>query len=45
MENLSNNQEPLQSVISSYILLALMFDSGGYGEEKLDVSHSEGLKG
>ena len=43
MENLSNNQELLQLVISSCILLTLIFDSGGYGEEKLDVSHSEGF--
>ena len=28
MKNLSNNQEPLSSVISSLILLTLMFDSG-----------------
>ena len=40
MENLSNNQELLWSVISSFILLTLMFDSGGYGKEILDASHS-----
>ena len=40
MENLSNSQELLWSVISSFILLTLMFDSGGYGKEKLDASHS-----
>ena len=28
MENLSDNQEPFQLVIISFILMTLMFDSG-----------------
>ena len=31
-------------VIISLILVTLMFDPGGYCKEKLDVSHSQGLK-
>ena len=45
MENLSDNQELLWKVISFFILLTLMFDSGGYGEEKIDISHPQGIKG
>ena len=31
-------------VIISLILVTLMFDPGGYCKEKLDASHSQGLK-
>ena len=32
-------------MIISFILVTLMFDPGGYCKEKLDASHSQGLKG
>lgn len=45
-ENLIYNQELLQSVIISFILVALIkcLIQGLYCEEKLDASHSEGSK-
>ena len=39
-ENLSKNQEILKFAIISYIVITLMFDSGGYCWEKLDACHS-----
>ena len=44
-ENLYNNQEVLQLIIISFILMTLMFDSRWYWKEKLDACHSQGLKG
>ena len=31
-------------MIISFILVTLLFDPGGYCKEKLDASHSQGLK-
>ena len=44
MENLSNNQELLQSLISSFILLTLMFDSGGIWQGEIRCQSLLGVK-
>ena len=44
-ENVLNNQELHWLVIISFILLALMCDSGIYCKEKLDAGHSKRLNG
>ena len=44
MENLLSDQR-LLLVIISFILMTLMCDLGWYCKEKLDASHSQGLKG
>ena len=43
-ENLFNNQEVLQLIIISFILMTLMLIQGWFWKEKLDASHSQGLK-
>ena len=44
-ENLLNNQEVLQLIIISFILMTLMFDSGVILNGELDVSHPQEWKG
>ena len=41
-ENLSNNQEPPDFAIISFLLMTLIFDSGVYCWEKLDAYRSKG---
>ena len=44
-ENSFTDQKLLSLVIICFILMTLMCDSGGYCWEKLDATHSQGVKG
>ena len=43
-ENLFNNQEFLQLIVISFVLVTWMFDSEVILKDKLNACHSQGLK-